>query len=916
MATMMIAVATVALLLWTAGSTGEPATFTESKSDYYNLLVAGFREGHLHMKVTPDPRLGPGRPIEAPRAGADYLLDASFYRTKYHLYFGATPAVLLFLPWSMITGHGLPEWFAGGLLASAAFLLALAWLAWLRREFFPSAGGWAWIIVTLALGLGTGLPVVLRPAKFYQIAILSGLACSIAALLCLTLALRRPAWRLRWLALGSLALGLAAGSRPNLIPGGLLGLAVVVVWLLRDDFAAENKWLRAARTALAASVPVGACFAAIGWYNWMRFDNPFEFGLHYQLGSDVAGFSFTLQSLWRNLRVYYLTPPDFSWFFPYFYPGPKPVGSNPEEMHGMYLFVPILLLLVAAASFGLRRWRARPVELIVVFAATIVSAGTNFLVVASTPNHSDRYALDFHPYFAVLALLAVLACNASGRKFWRWLGRVALAWLGVVCLHGFFIPFQTHGYFRDSNPAEYARLATAFNKIAWPLHRLTHPVIGGAVFRVCFPESSPGRLEPILEAGTGTEVDSVLLWHTGNGRARLIFDHQGFGGPDSEEFELRPGVVRSLEVRLGTFIPPYGHPWHAAQPAGSSRFLSRVSLRLDGKDILGADSECFAVSSNQLILGRRNRLAIGAKTFGGQIKLERELAPDWAWLEAQAERRGPLALRVMLPRDRFGVREPLFVTGARGRQDLLLINYVREGEIRLTAQHEGAALRDSEILPVDYLLPHEFVIHHGIQGFSVWLDGRRVFASVFAGYTAEPWQVWVGCAPWRIDTTRNRFGGKILAVERRDVGSAALLSSGKPLTLYLALPLGRAGLREPLLTTGVTGRGDNFYVRYLDATHIAFGFDHWGVSCVESPPMAVDDRAVQSLTIACGALLPPGSAASERLRVDLNGINVLDLPQAFHPTTAAQARIGENQIGASTSEPRFTGELLEVRAQP
>lgn len=911
----LIAAAIVALLLWTAGSTGDPATFTEVKSDYYNLLVAGFRDGHLHMKVTPDPRLGPGRPTEAPRAGADYLLDASFYRTKYYLYFGATPAVFLFLPWSVVTGHGLPEWFAGGLLASAAFLLALAWLAVLRREFFPAAGGLAWIVVTLTLGLGTGLPVVLRPAKFYQIAILSGLACSIAALLCLTLALRRPAWRLRWLAVASLAVGLAAGSRPNLIPGSLLGLGVVAGWLLREAWRSGKKIKEVGLLVLAAGAPVGACFAAIGWYNWMRFDSPFEFGLHYQLGSNGDGFPFTLQAFWRNLRVYYLTPPDFSWFFPYFFPGPKPPGSNAEEMHGMYLFLPILVLLLTAAFYGLGRWRARPIAFMVICAATVASAGTTLLIVGSTPNHSDRYALDFHPYFAVLGLLAVLACNASTRRFWRWLGRVALVWLGVVCVHGFFIPFQTHGYFRDSSPADFARFATACNRIAWPLHRLTSPVIGGAEFRVVFPDSSPGRLEPILEAGTGSEVDSILLWHTGNGRARLIFDHQGFGGPDSEEFELRPGTPRSLEVSLGTFIPPAGHPWHAAQPAGSLRFLSRVSLRLDGKEVLGADSECFSVSSNQLVLGRRNRLAIGAKTFAGRIELQRELPPDWTWLAAQAERRGPLALRVMLPRDRFGVREPLFVTGARGRQDLLLINYFRDGEIRLTAQHEGDQLRDSEALAVDYLVPHEFVIHHGAEGFAVWLDGRRVFSSPFAGYAAESWQIWAGCAPWRIDTTRNRFGGKILSAERRDIGSAALLAAGKPFELSLSLPGGRVGFSEPLITTGVAGRGDSLFVRYLDPSHIVLGFDHWGVSCVETPPIAVDYRSVQTLAIAYGAFLSPSAKGAARLRLELNGAVVLDIPQTFHPTTAAQVRIGENHIGASTSGPRFTGEVLEARVR-
>lgn len=164
-ATGLVAVAAVALLVWTAGSTGIPENFRGRKTDYYNLLVAGFREGHLHMKVTPDPRLGPGMPVEPPRPGAEILLDASYYRGKYYLYFGATPAVLLFLPWAVLVGHDLPEWFAGAILATAALLTALGWLALLRREFLPVVSPTYWFAATITLGLGAGLPVVLRPAN-------------------------------------------------------------------------------------------------------------------------------------------------------------------------------------------------------------------------------------------------------------------------------------------------------------------------------------------------------------------------------------------------------------------------------------------------------------------------------------------------------------------------------------------------------------------------------------------------------------------------------------------------------------------------------------------------------------------------------------------------------------------------------
>lgn len=912
-ATGLVAVAAVALLVWTAGSTGIPENFRGRKTDYYNLLVAGFREGHLHMKVTPDPRLGPGMPSEPPRAGAEILLDASYYRGKYYLYFGATPAVLLFLPWAVLVGHDLPEWFAGAILATAVLLTALGWLAMLRREFLPVVSPTYWLAATITLGLGAGLPVVLRPAKFYQVAILSGVTFMLSALLCLTLALRRPSWGRFWIALAGLSVGLAAGSRPTLIPGGILAVAVAVVWLWRKAPSADASWTRGWKLAAAAFAPMGACFAAIGWYNWARYDSPFEFGLHYQLGSNPNGFPFTLEALWRNLRVYYSTPPDVGWYFPFFAPGPKPAGSNPEETHGMFLFVPLMALLAGVVLWKLRRWRELPSGLAAIVAATLGWAGTTFLIVASSPNHSDRYALDFHPPIVVLALLAVLACGAGANRWQRWVGRAALTCLVAVCAHGFFIPFQTHGYFRDASPESFAATARVFNRLVWPVHRLTGPVIGGLEFRVTFPASSPGKWEPVFVAGAGTELDGILLRHTGDGRARFVFDHQDFGGPESLEFDLRPGVPRRLELRLGTLMPPDDHPWYDKQPANVHRLRSRVSLRLDGVEVLGADIPCYPASAGQIAVGRRRGLAIGEEAFAGLIEYVGALEPDHDWLASLEVRRGPLAIRAGLPRDRFGAREPLLVTGARGRQDLLLIEYVSDREVRFVAQHEGDALLPSAPIPIDYSRPHEFLIHHGPAGHSVWLDGQLALVARFSAHPAEPWQFWAGCTPWTINTSRNLFAGQMESVQRRDIGSPSLLSSGRPLQLELVLPADRAGACEPLLTTGVAGRGDNLFVRYVDGEHIAVGLDHWGVGGAESRPVAVNYRARQTLVVSHGALLRPGDRDRDRLRVELNGVVILDLPQAFYPATPTQSKIGENHIGASTSLPKFSGIVLDVR---
>ena len=43
------------------------------------------------------------------------------YKQRYYLYHGAAPALLLFAPWYLLTGHDLPENFAAFLLALGGY---------------------------------------------------------------------------------------------------------------------------------------------------------------------------------------------------------------------------------------------------------------------------------------------------------------------------------------------------------------------------------------------------------------------------------------------------------------------------------------------------------------------------------------------------------------------------------------------------------------------------------------------------------------------------------------------------------------------------------------------------------------------------------------------------------------------------
>jgi hypothetical protein len=197
---------------------------------YYNLLVKGFRAGHLNLdRGVPSGLAQLADPYDpdanAPYRSRDSLLDVSFYRGKLYLYFGAAPALLLFWPWYELTGHYLPHQDAVLVFCTAGFLASAGLLVALWRRYFAQVGVGVVGACLLALGLTTGTPLLLARASVCEVAISCGYALTMAALGLIFGALADPRRRPWWLAAASLAYGLAVGARPV----ALFGAAVLLM---------------------------------------------------------------------------------------------------------------------------------------------------------------------------------------------------------------------------------------------------------------------------------------------------------------------------------------------------------------------------------------------------------------------------------------------------------------------------------------------------------------------------------------------------------------------------------------------------------------------------------------------------------------------------------------------------------------
>ncbi|HTS15949.1 MAG TPA: tetratricopeptide repeat protein [Verrucomicrobiae bacterium] len=389
------------------------ALSTNGAESYYNLLAQGFHTGQLSLKK--DVPVGFRKLADPydPVANARYraypyrLHDLSYYKGQLYLYFGITPAVMLFWPFVAATGRCVFERQAAVIFDGIGFLISVGLVHAMWRRYFAEVSSGVVAGCVLALGLATGAPVMLTRCEVYEVAISCGYMFTMLALAAIWCALHKPEQRCRWLAAASLAYGLAVGARPSLLFGGVV-LLVPAAQAWRER--------RNVRGALWAALgPIGVIGVGLMAYNTLRFDNPFEFGWHYQLAirQQVTGDYFRLRYLWFNSWIYLLAPVHWSAQFPFVdsLTTLPPVNGGHrwvERTFGVLINTPVVGLALAAPL----AWRGRPGRETSSLRWFVMGAGvllaTCAVSVSLLPDAYLRYEAEFLPALVFVAVVGIL----------------------------------------------------------------------------------------------------------------------------------------------------------------------------------------------------------------------------------------------------------------------------------------------------------------------------------------------------------------------------------------------------------------------------------------------------------------------------------------------------------------------------
>ena len=203
----------------------------------YNLLVQGFRAGQLNLKKEVPPGLSQLADPYDPAANDYYqdfayrLRDLSYYKGRLYPYFGVTPALILLWPFVALTGKYLFDRQVVMIFCAIGFLTSMGLLRELWRRYFAEVSVGVVVACALALGLATGVSTMLPRSEVHEVATSCGYMLTMLALAAIWCALHDPERRCRWLAVASLAYGLAVGARPSLLFGAIILLVPVMqVW--------------------------------------------------------------------------------------------------------------------------------------------------------------------------------------------------------------------------------------------------------------------------------------------------------------------------------------------------------------------------------------------------------------------------------------------------------------------------------------------------------------------------------------------------------------------------------------------------------------------------------------------------------------------------------------------------------------
>ena len=263
----------------------DPDRYAIKNKNQYELMADALLKGQVYLEYGDMDR----RLLEMPNPydtkarrelGVRYHWDHAFYKGRYYMYFGVVPVFLLFIPFKLITGASLTTYHATQVLVGMSIIGLFLFFRLLSKRFFPKLSFPVYLFLGAAISVTSMVHCVAKPAM-YMTAFAAAFCMEIWSVYFYVKAVwatedeNRAIFRAF---LGALFGALAFGCRPSIALGNLIVIPCLIVFLRGHKF--SGKLLLKLAAAASPYIIIGALLM---FYNYIRFENPFEFGQSYQL---------------------------------------------------------------------------------------------------------------------------------------------------------------------------------------------------------------------------------------------------------------------------------------------------------------------------------------------------------------------------------------------------------------------------------------------------------------------------------------------------------------------------------------------------------------------------------------------------------------------------------------------------------
>lgn len=413
----------------------------------YELMAENILAGRLHFEYGDEDQLAqlqnPYDPNERKESGVRYHWDHAFYNGTYYMYFGVVPVFLLFLPYRILTGSPLTTYQATQIFAAVFITGMFALFYLLSKLFFKKMRYSTYLALSSSLSVMSVWYSSAEPA-LYCTAITAAIALEIWSLYFFIKAVwgeQKENRQIVYAAIGALLGALVFGCRPPIALANILVIPMLAVFLRQRKFTAA-----VFGKLVLAALPYAVVAVALMLYNYVRFQDPFEFGQAYQITvADQSQYGIVLngatlkrviQETGQNLFGYKKSSTQFPFL----------------NFSGAFLNFPILLLTAGAlrpAALGNLRQNWLSGLMIGLLLTVLIITAMDILW---TPYLLERYRMDIYFLLGIACFISVGSWTNISTEKQQALLNTAVLLLGIITLVSSFLFFMrtTNVYYPDT----------------------------------------------------------------------------------------------------------------------------------------------------------------------------------------------------------------------------------------------------------------------------------------------------------------------------------------------------------------------------------------------------------------------------------------------------------------------------------